>query len=84
MEASLRMLVARGRIATMPMQRAKGKESATNDWQSWQPPKIKRGSRTDLSASLVVPFENPMAGYGSELEPVRAIFHASFGSETEH
>ena len=66
------------------MDRAKGRETATNDWRQWQPPKTEHGSETEPSASLVVPFENPKRVLGSELEPVRAIFGTFFGSETGH
>ena len=74
----------RWRLTTKPMQRAKGKESATNDWRHWRPQKTKRGSETDPSGSCVVPFENPRPAHGSVSEPVRPILDHSFGSETEH
>lgn len=74
----------RWRLTTKPMQRAKGKESATNEWRHWRPKKTKRGSKTDPSGSSVVPFENPRTAHGSKSEPVRAISGRSLGSETEH
>lgn len=53
------------RLTTKPMQLARGKETATNDWHSWRPEKTKRGSETEPSASSVVPFGNRNAGSGS-------------------
>ena len=54
------------RLTTKPMQTVKGKVAATNDWRNWRPPKTKRGTDTDPSASLVVLFENPMRVAGSK------------------
>ena len=48
------------------------------------PPKTEHGSETEPSASSMVPSENPNPPHGSELEPVRANFGSSLGSETEH
>ncbi len=53
------------RLTTKPMQRARGKESPTNEWRQWRPPKSKRGTETDPSANLIVPFENPKRVVGS-------------------
>lgn len=73
------------RLTTKPMQAAKGKSPATNEWRSWQPPKkTKRGSRLEPSASSVVPFENPKPVSGSKSEPVRAKNRTSLGSGMEH
>jgi DNA-binding transcriptional MocR family regulator len=60
------------RLITKPVQEAKAKSGATNDWYRWQSPKTKRGSKSEPSQSSVVPFQNPTGGLGSELEPVRA------------
>ncbi len=72
------------RLTTKMTQTRAGKKAATNDWRFWQPKKTKRGSKTDPSASSVVPFENPMTSHGSKTEPVRSISHRSIGSEAEH
>ncbi|MCP3971251.1 MAG: helix-turn-helix domain-containing protein [Rhodobacteraceae bacterium] len=72
------------RLTTKPMQTAKGKVTATNDWRSWQPKKTERGSRMEPSHPSVVPFQNPKAKHGSISEPVRTISGAALGSESEH
>ncbi|SLN34494.1 hypothetical protein ROA7450_01555 [Roseovarius albus] len=72
------------RLTTKPMQRAKGRETPTQDWRSWRAEKTKRGSEMEPSGSSVVPFENPKPAHGSISEPVRAKSRRSFGSETEH
>ena len=54
------------RLTTKPMQRFNGKEMATDNWRQWRPEKTERGSETDLSESLVVPFENPKRVAGSK------------------
>ena len=54
------------RLTTKPVQKPKGKEMATNEWGRWQPPKTKRGSETEPSASSLVPFQNPKRRHGSE------------------
>lgn len=72
------------RLTTKPTHSAKGKEIATNEWRSWTPTKTKRGSRTERSAGLVVPFENPRDQSRSDPEPVKAKSATSVGSETKH
>lgn len=73
------------RLTTKPVQRAKGKQLATNDWRSYRgPQKTECGSSSEPSASSVVPFENPSGVLGSELEPVKAISGKSHGSGSEH
>lgn len=60
------------RLTTKPVQDAKGKSVATNDWRSWQlPKKTKRGSKMEPSGSNVVPIQNPKGVHGSKPEPVR-------------
>jgi len=60
------------RLTTKPVQGAKGKAVATNDWRSWQPPiKTKHGSKMEPSRSNVVPIQNPKDVHGSKPEPVR-------------
>lgn len=46
------------RLTDKPMQTAKGKTPATNDWKSWSQ-KTERGSDTDPSAPRMVPRQNP-------------------------
>ncbi|MEP0090841.1 MAG: helix-turn-helix domain-containing protein [Roseobacter sp.] len=72
------------RLTTKSVDRVGRREIATHDWHNWRPPKTKRGSRSEPSASSVVPFENPKDVLGSKPEPVRPIFDRSVGSETEH
>ncbi len=59
------------RLTTKPMQNAKGKVMATQDWRSYRPPKTKRGPGSEPSHLVLVPLENPRAGHGSATEPVR-------------
>ncbi|MDB2369277.1 helix-turn-helix domain-containing protein [Octadecabacter sp.] len=54
------------RLTTKPMQKMKGKIAATDDWRSYQPPKINRGVVLEPSCSAVVPFQNPRSGTGSK------------------
>ena len=72
------------RLTTKPMQTAKGKVSATNDWHNWRPPKTEHGADMDPSASSVVPFQHPKPVNGNKSAPVRAISRPSLGAETEH
>jgi len=53
------------RLTTKPMQKAKAKETATNDWRLWRPDKPKKCAKTDQSTS-VVPFENTRSRTGSD------------------
>ena len=52
------------RLTTKPMQTVRGKQTASNDWRDWRPPKTKHGPKTDPSASQVVPFEDPRRRHG--------------------
>jgi hypothetical protein len=60
------------RLTTKPMQTARGKVSATQDWHGFRAKKTERGSGLEPSHLSVVPFENPKAVHGSVLKPVRA------------
>jgi len=71
------------RLTHKPMQTAKGKQSASNDWKNWSE-KTERGSDTDPSAPRMVPRQNPRLVNGSDTEPVRPNSGLRFGSETEH
>ena len=71
-------------LTTKPMQRVRGKISATNDWRDYRPKKTKRGSKMEPSRSRMVPFENPSPVNGSKSEPVRRVLGAAIGSEMEH
>jgi DNA-binding MarR family transcriptional regulator len=53
------------RLTTKAMQRAKGKMSATNEWNAYRKPKTKRGSRSKPSRPVVVPMKNPKGHHGS-------------------
>ena len=72
------------RLTTKPVQGARGKQVATNDWRSYRREKTKRGSETEPSASTVVPFENPSDSVGSKSEPLRADLAKRHGSGSEH
>lgn len=71
------------RLTNKPMQTAKGKLTATNDWKNWSE-KTERGSDTDPSAQCKVPYQNPRPVCGSATEPVRANSGKRFGSGMEH
>jgi hypothetical protein len=58
------------RLTTKPMQGAKSKVSATQDWHSYRPPKTKRGPKSEPSHLSLVPIENPKVLSGSKAEPV--------------
>lgn len=73
------------RLTTKPTQGVQGKTPPTNDWRSFQTPKKEnRGSGSEPSPFSVVPFENPNAGSGSRLKPVRADGRRIGGSGSEH
>lgn len=72
------------RLTTKPTDRVKGRQPPTCEWRSWRPPKTERGSRSDPSASSVVPQQNRSSVLGSRSEPVEAFSEMTFGSETEH
>ncbi len=59
------------RLTTKPMQNAKGKVLATQDWRSYRPPKIKRGAVLEPSHLVLVPLENPKTFHGSDVKPVK-------------
>ncbi len=59
------------RLTTKPTQRAKGRESATNEWHRYRREKTERGSNTEQKGGAVVPFENRQRVSGSKPEPVR-------------
>ena len=71
------------RLTHKPMQTAKGKQTATNDWKNWSE-KTEHGSDTDPSPLCLVPRQNPRPVHGSATEPVRAISGQRFGSGMEH
>ena len=71
------------RLTHKPMQTAKGKQSASNDWKGWSE-KTKRGSDADPSGQRKVPIQNPKPVHGSTTAPVRAISGNRFGSGMEH
>ena len=61
------------RLTTKSTQGVKGTNVPTNDWRGFQPPKkTKRGSNSEPSGALAVPFQNPSGFHGSVIEPVRA------------
>ena len=47
------------RLTTKPMDRAKGREIATNDWRQWLPGNSERCSKAGQSPTSIVQFENP-------------------------
>ena len=53
------------RLTTKPMQTPQGKQPPTNEWATYRPEKTKRGSKSEPSASSVVPFQNPKRSHGS-------------------
>ena len=71
------------RLTTKPMRLPGGSQNATNEWKTWRQ-KAEHGSETDLSASRMVPNQNPRPAHGSKPEPVRPESARSFGSEMEH
>lgn len=71
------------RLTHKPMQTAKGKQTASNDWKNWSE-KTEHGSDTDPSAPRMVPNQNPRPVHGSATEPVRAVSSTRLGSEMEH
>lgn len=58
------------RLTTKPVQKAKGRISATQDWLQYRP-KTERGSEVKQQGGSVVPFENAKGRGGSILKPVR-------------
>ena len=71
------------RLTSKPMQTAKGRTPATNDWKNWSE-KTEHGSDTDPSANRMVPPQNPKPVCGSATEPVRANSTPRLGSGMEH
>lgn len=72
------------RLTTKPMQNAKGKVLATQDWRNYRPPKTKRGSVLEPSHLALVPVENPKPLHGSDVKPVKPTMRVAKGSGTEH
>lgn len=72
------------RLTTKPMQTVNGKVAATNEWRNWRPPKTKRGTDTDPSASPVVPFQHPKPDVGSKSKPASAKSKPVLGAGMEH
>ena len=53
------------RLTTKPMQHARGRESATNEWRQWRPDNTKRGTKSTSCPSSLVLFKNPKSRTGS-------------------